>query len=57
MNALLGEIRHNPLLWLLAFVPVLLGAAHGEAGEAPWPIGLALGTLAGVTVLVGLGGG
>jgi Ca2+:H+ antiporter len=31
------------------------GAGHGEeAGEAPWPIGLALGTLAGVTVLVAL---
>ena len=32
-------------------------AAHdeeGEAGEAPWPMGLALGTLAGVTVLVAL---
>ncbi|PDT16435.1 calcium/proton exchanger [Rhizobium sp. J15] len=29
-------------------------ADHGEAGEAPWPIGLALGTLAGVTVLVAL---
>ncbi|PDS29803.1 calcium/proton exchanger [Rhizobium phaseoli] len=27
---------------------------HGEAGEAPWPIGLALGALAGVTVLVAL---
>jgi Ca2+:H+ antiporter len=27
---------------------------HGEADEAPWPIGLALGTLAGVTVLVAL---
>lgn len=27
-------------------------AAHGEAGEAHWPLGLALGTLAGVTVLV-----
>ena len=27
---------------------------HGEAGEAPWPIGLALATLAGVTVLVAL---
>ncbi|MBB5665705.1 Ca2+:H+ antiporter [Rhizobium leguminosarum] len=27
-------------------------ADHAEAGEAPWPIGLALGTLAGVTVLV-----
>lgn len=29
-------------------------AEGGEAGEAPWPIGLALGTLAGVTVLVAL---
>jgi Ca2+:H+ antiporter len=30
------------------------GAAHGEEGEAPWPIGVALATLAGVTVLVAL---
>jgi Ca2+:H+ antiporter len=29
-------------------------AEHGEGGEAPWPMGLALGTLAGVTVLVAL---
>ena len=29
-------------------------AAAGEAGEAPWPVGLALATLAGVTVLVAL---
>src|SRR5258705_8400860 len=27
MNALLKEIRHNPLLWLLAFVPVVFIAA------------------------------
>ena len=26
MNPLLKEIRHNPLLWLLAFVPVVLAA-------------------------------
>src|SRR5512146_2276903 len=26
MNALLKEVRHNPLLWLLAFVPVVLAA-------------------------------
>ena len=33
----------------------LFGSAeHGEAGEAPWPMGLALATLAGVTVLVAL---
>jgi Ca2+:H+ antiporter len=28
--------------------------AHGEEGEEPWPMGLALATLAGVTVLVAL---
>src|SRR3954454_13110732 len=33
---------------------VFASAAHAEDGEAPWPIGLALGTLAGVTVLVAL---
>lgn len=27
MNALLKEVRQNPLLWLLAFVPVVLVAA------------------------------
>ena len=30
------------------------GAEHAEAGEAPWPMSLALATLAGVTVLVAL---
>ena len=33
---------------------LFVSADHGEAGEAPWPIGLALATLAGVTVLVAL---
>jgi Ca2+:H+ antiporter len=33
---------------------VFSGAEHAEAGEVPWPIGLALATLAGVTVLVAL---
>jgi Ca2+:H+ antiporter len=33
---------------------VFSGAEHAEAGEAPWPIGLALATLGGVTVLVAL---
>jgi Ca2+:H+ antiporter len=28
MNHLLKEIRHNPLLWLLAFVPVVFVAEH-----------------------------
>jgi Ca2+:H+ antiporter len=30
------------------------GSEHGEEGATPWPMGLALGTLAGVTVLVAL---
>jgi Ca2+:H+ antiporter len=30
------------------------GAEHDEAGEAPWPLGVALATLAAVTVLVAL---
>jgi Ca2+:H+ antiporter len=30
------------------------GAGHAQAGEAPWPLGLALATLGGVTVLVAL---
>jgi Ca2+:H+ antiporter len=30
------------------------GADHAEAGEVPWPMGLALATLAGITVLVAL---
>jgi Ca2+:H+ antiporter len=29
-------------------------AEHAEAGETPWPLGLALATLAGVTILVAL---
>jgi Ca2+:H+ antiporter len=33
MNYLLKEIRHNPLLWMLVFVPVVL-AAHKFAPEA-----------------------
>jgi len=32
MKALLKEIRHNPLLWLLAFVPVVLAAAKLKPG-------------------------
>ena len=30
------------------------GAEHADAGETPWPLGLALATLGGVTVLVAL---
>jgi Ca2+:H+ antiporter len=28
MNPLIQEIRHRPLLWLLAFVPVVFAAEH-----------------------------
>ena len=30
MNPLLKEFRHNPLLWLLAFVPVVFAAQRLE---------------------------
>ena len=33
---------------------LFVGAEHAEEAEAPWPIGMALATLAGVTVLVAL---
>jgi Ca2+:H+ antiporter len=33
---------------------IFSGAEHAEAGESPWPIGVALGTLAAVTLLVAL---
>src|SRR5262245_41457425 len=33
---------------------LFVSAEHAEDGEAPWPISLALGTLAGVTVVVAL---
>jgi Ca2+:H+ antiporter len=43
------------LLFSLKTHRELFGSAeHAEAGEAPWPLGLALATLAGVTVLVAL---
>ena len=34
MNLLLKEIRHNPLLWLLAFVPVVFAAQEAQARSA-----------------------
>jgi Ca2+:H+ antiporter len=43
------------LLFTLKTHPEIFGgAAHGEGEDAPWPLSLALGTLAGVTVIVGL---
>jgi Ca2+:H+ antiporter len=32
MKTIFREIRHNPLLWLLVFVPVVLVAAKLEPG-------------------------
>jgi Ca2+:H+ antiporter len=43
------------MLFSLKTHPELFASAEsGEAGHAPWPMGLALATLAGVTVLVAL---
>jgi Ca2+:H+ antiporter len=42
------------LFTLVTHREVFAGAEHAEVGEAPWPLGLALATLAGVTVLVAL---
>jgi len=43
------------LLFTLKTHPEIFGSAeHGDDDEAPWPLGLALATLAGVTVLVAL---
>lgn len=43
------------LVFTLKTHPEIFGsAAHGEGEEAPWPLGLALATLAGVTVVVAL---
>jgi Ca2+/H+ antiporter len=36
MKQLLKEIRHNPLLWLLAFVPFVLVAAKLKPEEHTW---------------------
>src|SRR5690242_12405960 len=33
MRALVDEIRHTPLLWLLAFVPVVLAGEHFAPGS------------------------
>jgi Ca2+:H+ antiporter len=42
------------LFWLKTHRELFAGSEHGEEGATPWPMGLALGTLAGVTVLVAL---
>jgi Ca2+:H+ antiporter len=35
MSAFLKEIRRNPLLWLLAFVPVVLAASKFRPEASP----------------------
>jgi Ca2+:H+ antiporter len=56
LSFLLIAIYGLGLLFSLGTHKELFGAAehHGEEEAAPWPIGLALATLAGVTVLVAL---
>ena len=47
MKALLKEIRHNPLLWLLAFVPVVMiliatltASLVTNSGRSAWFVGV-----------------
>jgi Ca2+:H+ antiporter len=55
LSALLIATYGLGLVFSLKTHREIFGAAeHAEAGEAPWPLGLALATLAGVTVLVAL---
>jgi Ca2+:H+ antiporter len=55
LSVLLVSAYALGLLFSLKTHRELFGSeSHGEEGEEPWPIGLALATLAGVTVLVAL---
>jgi Ca2+:H+ antiporter len=51
---LVGTYAMGLLFSLKSHRELFAGAAHAEAGEETWPMGLALATLAGVTVLVAL---
>ncbi len=42
MNPLLKEIRHNPMLWLLAFVPVVFAAAKVKPEAHTWLFALSV---------------
>ena len=33
MNSIWKEFRHNPIFWLIVFVPAVLGAEHAHAGS------------------------
>jgi Ca2+:H+ antiporter len=51
---LIGTYALGMLFSLKTHRELFASAEHAEPGEAPWPMGLALATLAGVTVLVAL---
>ena len=51
---LIGGYALGLLFSLKTHRELFASAEHAEEGEAPWPLGLALATLAGVTVLVAL---
>lgn len=51
---LIGAYALGMLFSLKTHRELFGSASHGDDGGEPWPIGLALGTLAGVTVLVAL---
>lgn len=51
---LIGAYALGMLFSLKTHRELFASAAHAEEGEAPWPLGLALTTLGGVTVLVAL---
>jgi Ca2+:H+ antiporter len=55
LSVLLIAVYALGLLFSLKTHREFFGSAeHGDTGEAPWPLGLALATLAGVTILVAL---
>lgn len=51
---LIGAYALGMLFSLKTHRELFGSASHGEEGEEPWPLGLALATLAGITVLVAL---
>jgi Ca2+/H+ antiporter len=56
-SALIAAYGLGLLFSLKTHRELFASAEYSEAGEAPWPIGLVLATLAGVTLLVALVGG
>jgi Ca2+:H+ antiporter len=54
LSAILVGTYAMGLIFSLKSHELFAGMAHSESGEATWPMGIALATLAGVTVLVAL---